>query len=93
MLTTKSPSGKRRRYTLHLKLMGGLWHFTRVPFGLSNSALAFQRVINTIISDSNLIGTFVYLDDVLIDGSSQEEHDLNLERFRETAVNYNPTLN
>lgn len=50
-------------------------------------------MINTIISDNDLIGTFAYLDDVLICGSSQEEHDLDLERFRKFPVGYNLTLN
>ena len=72
---------------------GGLWQFTRVPFGLSNSVPAFQRVINTIISNNNLKFTFAYLDDVLVCGSSQEEHDSNLENFKKIAQDYNLTLN
>lgn len=71
---------------------GGLWQFTRVPFGLSNSVPAFQRVINPIICDNNLTDTFAYLDDVLTYDSSQEEQ-FYLERFRKIVADYNLTLN
>ncbi|KAK4320182.1 hypothetical protein Pmani_008945 [Petrolisthes manimaculis] len=72
---------------------GQLFQYTRIPFGLTNAVAAFQRLINTIISDSNLGDTFAYIDDVIICGFGQEDHDKNLENFRDVASKYNLTLN
>lgn len=83
---------KEKMYTA-FEANGGLYQYTRVPFGLTNSVPAFQRVINTVISDNNLMGTFAYLDDVIVCGSNQEEHDSRLEQFRKIARDYNLTLN
>ena len=60
---------------------GKLYQFLRVPFGVTNGVACFQRVIDTIIQDEDLKGTFPYLDDVTICGKTKEEHDHNLQRF------------
>ena len=49
---------------------GSLYQFTRLPFGLTNAVSVFQRTMNTIISDNKLVGSFAYLDDVLICGKT-----------------------
>ena len=48
--------------------------------GLSGSPITFQRMMNHILSD--LIGTacMVYIDDIIIFGKDETEHDKNLER-------------
>uniref|UniRef100_A0A5S6R0U3 Reverse transcriptase domain-containing protein n=1 Tax=Trichuris muris TaxID=70415 RepID=A0A5S6R0U3_TRIMR len=43
---------------------GGLYQFTRVPFGVTNGVACFQRVIDSFIRDEKLQGTFAYLDDI-----------------------------
>ncbi|KAK3735900.1 hypothetical protein RRG08_041086 [Elysia crispata] len=50
----------------------GLYEFLRMPFGLKNAAQAFQRLMDTVLQDVNC--AFVYLDDILIASSSEEEH-------------------
>lgn len=72
---------------------GQLYQYTRIPFGLTNAVAAFQRIINSIISDNKLDATFAYIDDVIICGKDQEDHDRNLECFRRIASQYNLTLN
>lgn len=51
----------------------GHYHFKRMPFGLNNAPATFQRMMNDVLHD--LIGEIcvVYLDDVLIFGSSLQE--------------------
>ena len=72
---------------------GQLFQLTRIPFGLTNSVAVFQRVIDSIIADNNLDATFAYIDDVIICGENQEDHDRHLQRFKEVAAKYNLTLN
>ena len=54
----------------------GLYEFLRMPFGLKNAAQAFQRLMDTVLQDVNC--AFVYLDDILVASSSEEEHMLDL---------------
>lgn len=53
--------------------------YCTLPFGLKDAPSCFQRVMNMALT--GLIGraAFVYMDDVVIFGSSWEEHLKNLE--------------
>ena len=55
----------------------GLFLFPRCPFGLKNAGQDFQRLMDKILGE--IPHTFVYLDDILIASSSQEEHLQDLE--------------
>ena len=55
----------------------GLFLFPRCPFGLKNAGQDFQRLMDKILGEIPHI--FVYLDDILIASSSQEEHLQDLE--------------
>lgn len=72
---------------------GQLFHFTRVPFGLTNSVAVFQCVMNSIIAHNGLVATFAYTDDVIVCGEDEDDHYRNLKRFKEVAAMYNLTLN
>lgn len=54
----------------------GLFRFTRVCFGLASAPAAFQKIMSNILKDCK--GVQFYLDDVIVYGSSQQEHDENL---------------
>ncbi|XP_062710183.1 uncharacterized protein K02A2.6-like [Aedes albopictus] len=60
----------------------GLFQYNRLPSGVKSAPGAFQSII-----DSMVPGVKPYLDDILIAGRTQEEHDLRLhavlERIRE----------
>ena len=56
----------------------GLYEFLRMPFGLKNSAQAFQRLMDSIFG--NIPYVFVYLDDILIASKTRREH---FEHLRE----------
>ena len=65
-----------------------------MAFGLKNAPATFQRMMDTSIR--GLIGKvcFVYLDDIVIFGSSLKEHNENLvtlaERLRTTGMKLQP---
>ncbi|XP_062701591.1 uncharacterized protein K02A2.6-like [Aedes albopictus] len=66
----------------------GLYRFKRLPFGLVSAPEIFQRTMDEILADCE--GTYWYLDDVGVEGSTIEEHDqrLNkvLQKFKEKGV-------
>ena len=70
-----------------------LYQFRRIPFGVTNGVVAFQRTIDNFIAEENLKDTFAYIDDVAICGHDQDEHDRKLKLFVEAAERKNLTLN
>jgi cleavage and polyadenylation specificity factor subunit 1 len=54
----------------------GLFEFLRMPFGLKNAGMTFQRLMDKILFDIPFV--FVYLDDMLIASKSREEHEYHL---------------
>ncbi|XP_053691543.1 uncharacterized protein K02A2.6-like [Sabethes cyaneus] len=66
----------------------GLYRFKRLPFGLVSAPEIFQRTMDEILADCE--GAYWYLDDVGVEGSTIEEHDLRLnkvlKRFKEKGV-------
>ena len=61
--------------------------------GVINGVSAFQRFMNSFISNNKFSGTFSYLDDINVCGKIQEEHDVNLEGFLKAALRYNLEIN
>jgi hypothetical protein len=53
----------------------GLYEYTVMPFGLSNTPATFQNMMNHIFQDLLDLGLIVYLDDILIYAETEEEHD------------------
>ena len=52
----------------------GLYQFTRLPFGLSNSSATFQRLMDGIITPEMDGRVYCYLDDIVIVSETFEEH-------------------
>ena len=50
----------------------GFYEFLRMPFGLKNSAQAFQRLMDTACQGLDF--TFVYIDDILVASNNIETH-------------------
>ena len=57
----------------------GHFEFNVLPFGLSNAAPTFQRLMDYVLSSLHWSQCLVYLDDVIIFSSSFSEH---LERLK-----------
>lgn len=68
----------------------GLFKMTRLPFGVSSSAAIFQRTIDTLLSDIPKVAT--YIDDILVGGKTQEEHDEMLHKVLQRLKNANLTV-
>ena len=58
---------------------GGLFEFTRMPFGLCNAPATYQRLMESMLSDFNYRNLLIYLYDILRYASSIEEMITNLE--------------
>ena len=69
----------------------GLRRYTRCCFGLSSIPAAFQKVMDRILV--GLTGVQVYLDDIIVFGDSQEEHDARLQQVLARLDEHQVTLN
>ena len=56
----------------------GLYHFNRLPFGVASAPAIFQRTIESLLQGISNIS--VYIDDILVSGSSEMEHLQTLEQ-------------
>jgi hypothetical protein len=56
----------------------GLFEFVRMPFGLKNAGMTFQRLMDHIFF--KLPFCFVYLDDLLVASRSPNEHRCHLQQ-------------
>ena len=72
---------------------GKLYQFCRIPLGVTNGVACFQRVIDKIIEENNLKGVYAYVDNIVVVGKNQQDHDENLEKFKRITTQYNLTLN
>ena len=55
----------------------GKYKFNRVPFGLAQAPVHFQKFINEVLADCNF--TMRYLDDIIIFSKTEKEHLEHLE--------------
>jgi hypothetical protein len=63
--------------------------------GLKSSPASFQRLMNTVLSGLQGIKCFVYLDDIVVYGSSLRDHNNKLteifQRLRQHNLKLRPT--
>ena len=69
----------------------GRYCFKRLPFGISSAPEHFQKSMQEILK--NLEGQECQMDDILVFGETQEEHDKNLDAVLNTLQDANVTLN
>ena len=55
----------------------GLYHYTRLPFGVASAPAVFQRAMDSILQGMSHV--ICYVDDILITGATADEHDGNLD--------------
>lgn len=72
----------------------GLFQFKVLPFGLHSAPATFQRLLDRIISPELEPRAFVYLDDIVVLGTTLREHTETLievlRRLREARLKVNP---
>ena len=59
----------------------GLYRYTRLPFGVASAPALIQQVMDTVLQ--GLPKVICYLDDILITGSTEEEH---IQRFQQYGI-------
>ncbi|XP_064468546.1 uncharacterized protein K02A2.6-like [Ornithodoros turicata] len=62
----------------------GMYRVNRLPFGITTAPALFQKVMDTMLK--GLRGVTCYLDDILITGTSEQEHLENLEAVLKVLV-------
>ncbi|XP_058817909.1 uncharacterized protein K02A2.6-like [Topomyia yanbarensis] len=69
----------------------GLFRYKRLMFGVSCAPEIFQKTMETILA--GLEGIIVYLDDIVVFGSSKQEHDNRLQTLLKRLEEYGVLLN
>ena len=69
----------------------GVFRYTRVPFGLCSAPSCFQKIMSTIFA--GIPGVVIFLDDIVVHGSTPAIHDQRLTRVLDTLASHNLTLN
>ena len=69
----------------------GLMRFKRLMFGINCAPEIFQRVMTEMLA--GIDGVVVYIDDVVVAGSTREEHDQRLEKVLSVLEKNNAKLN
>ncbi|XP_055590225.1 uncharacterized protein K02A2.6-like [Uranotaenia lowii] len=69
----------------------GLYRFKRLPFGLVSAPEIYQRTMDEILVDCE--GAYWYLDDIGVEGSTLEEHDIRLEKVLKRLKDRGVVLN
>ena len=64
----------------------GLFRYTRLPFGIASAPAIFQRMMETILQ--GLTNVQCYIDDILVTGTSEQEHLHNLEEVLKCLSEY-----
>ncbi|GKT34677.1 Retrovirus-related Pol polyprotein from transposon 17.6, partial [Aduncisulcus paluster] len=71
----------------------GLYEFQSVPFGLKTAPAHFQRVMNRNFSDLLFNSCWIYLDDIIVFGRSEEEFVENLKKVLNRLIELRLSLN
>jgi hypothetical protein len=69
----------------------GRFCFNRLPFGITSAPEHFQRRMSELVED--IEGVVYLVDDFLIQGKTQKEHDEQLCRVLQRLMDANLTLN
>ncbi|KAG1940819.1 hypothetical protein F2P79_016378 [Pimephales promelas] len=72
----------------------GFYEFERMPQGVSGAPATFQRLMERAVGDMHLLELIVYLDDIIVFGSTLEEHEQRLlkvlDRLEEYGLKISP---
>lgn len=64
----------------------GLYHCTRLPFGVASAPAVFQKTMDEILQ--GIPHAICYIDDILITGTTEEEHLATLEQVLQRLVEH-----
>ena len=69
----------------------GLYKWVRLPFGLCSAPACFQKIVTQLIA--GVPGVKNLLDDIIISGRNQAEHDDRLKRVLQNLADHNVVIN
>lgn len=69
----------------------GLYRYKRLMFGITCAPELFQKILERILA--GLDGVINYIDDILVYGENEQQHDERLEKILETLKGNNVLLN
>nr|XP_049466987.1 uncharacterized protein K02A2.6-like [Anopheles coluzzii] len=78
------------RLLLTINTHRGLYHYNHLPPGIKVAPAAFQQLKDTMLA--GLKGVSGYLDDIIVGGSSEHEHDTNLAEVLHRLQEYGFTI-
>jgi len=88
------PLAKESREITAFSVPGkGLYHFTRMPYGLTGAPATFQRLLDRLIGLEMEPFAFVYLDDIVIVTPTFEEHMIWLRKVLDRITSAGLTVN
>uniref|UniRef100_A0A8C2FI69 Gypsy retrotransposon integrase-like protein 1 n=1 Tax=Cyprinus carpio TaxID=7962 RepID=A0A8C2FI69_CYPCA len=72
----------------------GFYQFERMPQGVTGAPATFQRLMEKVVGDMNLLQVLVYLDDLIVFGRTLQEHENRLlkviDRLKEAGLKISP---
>ena len=71
----------------------GLYEFERMPQGLCTSPSTFQRIMEYLFGDTNLVKVLLYLDDILVFAPNIDEHIKRLDEVLARLISAGLKLN
>lgn len=74
------PLAEEDRFKTAFRFKHQLYEWNVMPMGFKNSPAIFQRVMDNALREEIGKCCFVYVDDILVFGRTEKEHDLGLER-------------
>ncbi|XP_058811223.1 uncharacterized protein K02A2.6-like [Topomyia yanbarensis] len=77
-------------HVLTINTHRGLYHYNRLTPGVKIAPGAFQQLIDTMLA--GLKGTCGYLDDVVVGGETEKEHDCNLKAVLQRIQEFGFTI-
>ena len=84
-----------RQYTAFTVGSMGIYEFLHMPYGLCNAPATFQHLIQNCLGELNLTYALIYLDDVIVNSKTEDEHLVRLravlERFMENGLKLKPS--
>ena len=84
-----------QQYTTFTVGSMGVYEFLRMPYGLCNTLVTFQRLMQNFLGELNLTYALIYLDDVIVFSRTEEEHLHRLRvvfaRFLEHGLKLKPS--
>lgn len=69
----------------------GRYRFLRMPYGITSASEIFQMVFQMIFGD--IEGVVIYIDDLMVWGENQKEHDERVEKVLQRAEEWGITFN